>query len=176
MKNKSVQLAIVSPKMIERRILIVRGAKVLLDSDLAELYGVETKRLNEAVRRNRTRFPTDFMFQLDKSDFLNLKSQFATSSGYGGRRTAPYVFTEQGVAMLSSVLNSDRAIAVNIEIMRTFVKLRELLSHNAELARKLNDLEKKYDKQFRIVFDAIRQLMIPPKEKRGRIGFNTDGK
>jgi hypothetical protein len=148
---------------------------VLLDSDLAELYGVETRVLNQAVARNRARFPEDFMFQLSPEEFGDLKSQFVTSS-WGGRRTAPYAFTEQGVAMLSSVLHSKRAIAVNIEIMRAFVRLRELLSGHAELARRLDELEKKYDAQFRVVFDAIRQLMAPPATPpRRRIGFHAEG-
>ena len=151
----------------------------MLDTDLARLYGVSAKRLNEAVRRNRDRFPDDFIFQLTREeveeltrqiDTANLRSQFATSS-WGGRRYLPYAFTEQGVAMLSSVLRSKRAIQVNVEIMRAFVRLRRMLASNEELARKLAALEKKYDSQFRIVFDAIRELMAPPTPKRRRIGF-----
>ena len=159
---------------IERSILLVRGHKVMLDSDLAELYGVTTKRLNEKVRRNLSRFPEDFMFQLTDSETDLLRSQFATSKkGRGGRRYLPYAFTEQGVAMLSSVLNSERAIKVNIEIMRTFVRLRRILASHADLARKLEELEKKYDAQFKLVFDAIRQLMAPPEPEppMKRIGF-----
>jgi hypothetical protein len=157
---------------IEGLILLIRGHKVMLDSDLAELYGVTTKRLNEQVRRNLSRFPEDFMFQLTESETHLLRSQFATSKGgRGGRRYLPYAFTEQGVAMLSSVLNSGRAIKVNIEIMRAFVRLRQILASNKELAKRLDDLEKKYDAQFRVVFDAIRELMKPPESKKRPIGF-----
>jgi len=124
----------------------------MLDSDLAALYGVTTKRLNEQVRRNLKRFPADFMYQLSQEEFASLKSHFATSSSWGGKRTLPYVFTEQGIAMLSTVLNSDRAIDVNIQIMRTFVKLREMMASHKDLAKKLSDLEKKYDGQFQIVY------------------------
>jgi hypothetical protein len=144
----------------------------MLDADLAGLYGVTTKRLNEQVRRNRSRFPEDFMFQLTSTEAASLRSQIATSKkGRGGRRYAPYVFTEQGVAMLSTVLNSERAIQVNIEIMRAFVHLRQMLASNAQLAGKLNALEKKYDSQFRVVFEAIRELMTPPESKKRKIGF-----
>ncbi len=144
----------------------------MLDSTLAELYGVETKTLVRAVQRNRSRFPADFMFQLSPTEFANLRSQLGTSSSWGGRRYRPYVFTEQGVSMLSSVLKSERAIAVNIAILRAFVQLREMLSTHKDLARKLAEMEQKYDAQFKVVFDAIRELMIPPvpKSKR-RIGF-----
>jgi hypothetical protein len=144
----------------------------MLDADLAGLYGVTTKRLNEQVRRNRSRFPEDFMFQLTSTEAASLRSQIATSNkGRGGRRYAPYAFTEQGVAMLSTVLNSERAIQVNIEIMRAFVHLRQMLASNAQLARKLNALEKKYDSQFRVVFEAIRELMTPPEPNKRKIGF-----
>jgi len=164
--------ALIPPERIERSILLIRGHKVMLDSDLAELYGVTTKRLNEQVRRNLSRFPEDFMFQLTESETHLLRSQFATSKeGRGGRRYLPYAFTEQGVAMLSSVLNSERAIKVNIEIMRTFVRLRRILASHADLARKLDSLEKKYDTQFKVVFDAIRELMKPPETKKRPIGF-----
>ena len=142
-----------------------------LDADLAGLYGVATKVLLQAVRRNIDRFPSDFMFQLTKQEVAVLRSQSVTSREWGGRRYPPYAFSEQGVAMLSSVLNSDSAIKVNIEIMRAFVKLRRLLASNAELSRKLEELEKKYDAQFRVVFDAIRSLMAPPEPKRKSIGF-----
>jgi ORF6N domain len=162
---------------IERSIFLVRGHKVLLDVDLAALYGVPTKRLNEQVRRNRARFPEDFMFQLTAEEMASLRSQFATSNkGRGGRRYAPYAFTEQGVAMLSTVLNSERAIQVNIEIMRAFVRLRQMLASNAQLARKLAELEKKYDAQFKVVFDAIRQLMVRPEPKKRKIGFLVEEK
>ena len=144
----------------------------MLDADLAVLYGVSTKRLNEQVRRNRSRFPDDFMFQLTAEEVRSLRSQFATSKqGRGGRRYAPLVFTEQGIAMLSTVLNSERAIQVNIEIMRAFVRLRELVATHKDLARKLEALEKRYDAQFRVVFDAIRELMKPPESKKRKIGF-----
>ena len=144
----------------------------MLDADLAGLYGVTTKRLNEQVRRNRSRFPEDFMFQLTSTEAASLRSQIATSNeGRGGRRYAPYAFTEQSVAMLSTVLNSERAIQVNIEIMRAFVHLRQMLASNTQLARKLNALEKKYDSQFRVVFEAIRELMTPPEPNKRKIGF-----
>lgn len=150
-------------EIIENKIYLIRGHKVMLDRDLAELYGVETRVLNQAVRRNLDRFPEDFMFALTREEILNL-SQIVISSRI---KHAPnvFVFTEQGVAMLSSVLNSKRAVKVNIEIMRTFVKLRQMLTSNAELARKLAVMEKKYDAQFKVVFDAIRELMRPPSSK-----------
>ncbi len=144
----------------------------MLDSDLANLYGVETKRINERVKRNLERFPDDFIFQLTIAEYTDLRSQIATSS-WGGRRSLPYAFTEQGVAMLSSVLNSKRAVQVNIEIMRTFVRLRQLLLSNKDLSRQLDELEKKYDRQFKIVFDAIRQLMAPEIKPKHRIGFQA---
>jgi ORF6N domain len=162
---------------IEQSILVIRGHKVMLDEDLAKLYGVSTKVFNQAIKRHLNRFPDDFMFQLTDEEHSSLRSQIVTSKkGRGGRRTLPYAFTEQGVAMLSSVLNSQRAIDVNIAIMRTFVKLRELLMTHKDLARKLEAMEKKYDSQFKIVFDAIRQLMQPLEApvKKGRIGFMQD--
>ena len=158
---------------IQRSIYVVRGQKVMLDSELAILYGVETKTLVRAVKRNQDRFPEDFMFQLQDPEWENLRYQIGTSSSWGGRRFAPYVFTEQGVAMLSSVLNSARAVQVNIGIMRAFVKLRQMLASNAELARKLAAMEKKYDAQFKVVFDAIRQLMSPPEKPKREIGFHV---
>lgn len=159
---------------IERAIYLIRGEKVMLDRDLALLYGVETKALNRAVKRNVQRFPADFMFQLTAQEAEYLRCQIGTSSlSHGGRRYLPYVFSEQGVAMLSTVLNSERAILVNIEIMRAFVKLRQLLASNAELSRRLEELESKYDKQFRVVFDAIRQLMAAPVRDRKEIGFRS---
>jgi len=157
---------------IERSILLIRGHKVMLDADLAVLYAVSTKRLNEQVRRNRSRFPGDFMFQLTGEEVRSLRSQFATSKkGRGGRRYAPLVFTEQGIAMLSTVLNSERAIQVNIEIMRAFVRLREMIATHKDLARKLEALEKKYDAHFKVVFDAIRELMARPEPNKRKIGF-----
>jgi phage regulator Rha-like protein len=164
--------SIVPIELIERKIYFIRGQKVMLDSDLAELYGVPTKALLQAVKRNIKRFPADFMFPLKNQEVINLRSQFVTSSlGHGGRRYLPYAFTEQGVAMLSSVLNSERAIEVNILIVRAFVKLRELIASNKALAKRLDELEKKYDVQFKVVFDAIRQLMTPPEPKKRKIGF-----
>jgi hypothetical protein len=138
---------------------------------LAELYEVEPRALVQAVKRNIERFPPDFIFQLSKVEFQNLKSQIVTSNWGGLRRAAPYAFTEQGVAMLSSVLNSRRAVQVNIEIMRAFVRLRELMATHKDLVRRLNEMEKKYDAQFRVVFDAIRELMAPPTPKKRKIGF-----
>jgi len=166
--------AIVPLERIEGLILLIRGQKVMLDADLAALYGVETKALVQAVKRNIARFPEDFMFQLTKEEHASLRSQIVTSkpSGRGGRRYPPYAFTEQGVAMLSSVLRSPRAVQVNIQIMRTFVKLRRMLAAHEQLARKLAALERKYDHQFKVVFDAIRELMTPPEpKKKRRIGF-----
>jgi hypothetical protein len=159
---------------IESRILLIRGQKVILDADLAALYEVEAKALNQAVKRNTKRFPEDFMFQLTAEEAGVLRSQIVTlKTGRGRhRKYLPYAFTEQGIAMLSSVLRSERAILVNIEIMRAFVRLRQMLVSNAQLARKLAALEGKYDAQFKIVFDAIRKLMIPPEQKRRAIGFS----
>jgi hypothetical protein len=165
------KVLIASIEQIESRIFVIRGQKVMLSMRLAELYEVEPRALVQAVKRNIERFPEDFMFQLGPEEFANLKSQIVISS-WGGIRAAPYAFTEQGVSMLSSVLRSDRAIQVNIEIMRAFVRLRQILASNAELAGKLAALEKKYDIQFKAVFDAIRQLMTPLDTKKKRpIGF-----
>lgn len=159
-------------KTIENKIFLIRGKKVMLDKDLALLYEVPTKRPNEQVKRNIKRFPDDFMVQLSKEEYYSLRSQFATLKRGQHRKYLPYAFTEQGVAMLSSVLNSERAIQVNIQIMRTFTKLREIFATHKDLQRKIEDMESKYDKQFKIVFEAIRQLLEPPPEKpKGRIGF-----
>jgi hypothetical protein len=159
---------------VERRILLIRQQKVLLDYDLASLYGVETRALKQAVRRNRDRSPDDFMFTLTDEETGALVSQCVIPGRGRLGGAAPYAFTEQGVAMLSSVLRSPRAVQVNIAIMRAFVRLRELLLSNAELARKLADLEQKYDAQFRAVFEAIRQLMAPPAAKpKSEIGFHV---
>jgi len=163
--------SLVPVERIERAILLIRSRNVMLDADLAALYEVETRVLVQAVKRNLERFPEDFMFQLTQEEFAILRSQSVTSSDWGGRRYPPYVFTEQGVAMLSSVLRSSRAIQVNIEIMRAFIRLRKMLASHTELARKLDALERKYDAQFKVVFDAIRQLMAPPELKRRPIGF-----
>jgi len=149
----------VSLNVIESKIFLIRGRKVMIDSDLAELYAVETKNLNKAVHRNIERFPGDFMFQLDMEETELLRFQIGTSKAKGGRRYLPYVFTQEGISILSGVLNSDRAVLVNIAIMRTFVKLREMIANHEELARKLSDLEEKYDSQFESVFAAIRELM-----------------
>ena len=189
--------AIIPVERIERAILLVRGQKVMLDSDLAALYGVPAKALNRAVTRNRTRFPDDFMFQLTAEEFRHLRCQSGTSNlvtppldsqtvtdfrsqsvtskkGRGGRRYRPYAFTEQGVAMLSSVLRSERAVQVNISVMRAFVRLREILVSHADLARKLDELEARYDAQFKVVFDALRELTTPPEaDPRRRIGFDV---
>lgn len=167
--------SIIPAERIERAILLVRGEKIMLDADLARLYGVETRVLVQAVKRNVDRFPRDFMFQLTKDEFDDLRSQTVTSSQWGGRRYPPYAFTEQGVAMLSSVLRSKRAVQANVEIMRAFVRLRRMLASHEDLARKLAALEGKYDARFKAVFEAIRQLMAPPAEpKRKRIGFATE--
>lgn len=191
--------ALLPAERIERRVLLLRGEKVILDVHLAELYEVSTKVLNQAVKRNPERFPSDFLFKLTPQETeLVLKSQIVTSNlenednalttkgilrsqsvtskrvGSGGRRYSPYAFTEQGVAMLSSVLRSSRAVQVNIEIMRTFVRLRQMIAGHADLARKLSAIEKKYDAQFKIVFDAIRELMTPPTADEVReMGFHT---
>ena len=161
---------------IESKILLIRGKKVMLDMGLAELYGVETRSLIQAVKRNSDRFPEDFMFKLTEKEFEILRSQFVISS-WGGRRHYPYAFTEQGVAMLSGVLSSKRAVQANIQIMRTFTKLKEIITSNKELAHKLNQLESrinKHDSEIQSIFEAIRQLMIPPVKPKKRIGFCTE--
>ncbi len=165
---------IIPVELIERKIYLIRGHKVMIDRDLAEMYGVETRVLNQSVRRNSDRFPDDFMFALTRDEIMNL-SQIVISSRI---KHAPnvFVFTEQGVAMLSSVLNSKRAVQVNIAIIRVFVKLREMIASNKDLSRRLDDLEKKYDAQFKVVFDAIRQLMTPQVAQKGEIGFRAPGK
>ena len=161
---------------IERAVLRLRGLNVMLDRDLAELYGVDVKVLNQAVSRNRERFPDDFMFELTRRETASLRSQFVTLKKGRGRhrKYLPYAFTEQGVAMLSSVLRSPRAVSVNIEIMRVFVRLRGVLASHADLARKVDALQDKYDDQFDVVFEAIRGLMAPPPRQRKRIGFRAD--
>lgn len=172
---------VVSVEQITQSILVFRGHKVLLDEGLAALYAVATKVLLQAVKRNIRRFPADFMFQLNAAEWAVLRSQNVTSTLRGGRRYAPYVFTEQGVAMLSSILSSERAIDINIEIMRAFVKLRELLSSNRELARRFAQLETRLDKKLTehdqaiaAILSAIRELMNPPPPKRRGIGFTAD--
>ena len=163
---------LIPQEVVEKRIYLIRQQKVMIDRDLAELYGVETRVLNQAVKRNINRFPEDFMFALTRDEIMDL-SQIVISPKI---KHAPnvFVFTEQGVAMLSSVLNSDRAVQVNIEIMRTFVKLRKMLASNVQLARKLKTLEKRYDEQFKVVFEAIYSLMEAPAKKKQKIGFKRD--
>ena len=171
---KKSEKALVPQETIESKIFFLRGRREMLDRDLAILYGVETRALNQAARRNVRRFPEDFMFQLTKEEMESWKSQIVISNREKmGLRRRPYAFTEQGVAMLSSVLNSDRAIQVNIQIMRTFTKLREMLMAHKDLKRKIEDMEKKYDYQFKIVFDAIKQLLEPPTEPKSKIGFRA---
>ena len=159
--------------MIESKILFMRGKKVMLDRDLASLYGVEIKALNQAVKRNIERFPEDFMFQLNKKEAEFLRSQFVTLKRGQHRKYLPYAFTENGIAMLSSVLNSQRAIHVNIQIMRTFTKLRQFMASHKELRDKIEQMENKYDHQFRIVFDAIKKLLEPPEKPKKSIGFHS---
>ena len=159
-------------KRVERAVLRVREHNIMLDADLAALYQVDVRALNQAVKRNRSRFPVDFMFRLTDREATTLRSQTVTAKmGRGGRRSAPYAFTEQGVAMLSSVLRSARAVHVNIAIMRAFVRLRQEIASNSHLARKLSELEEKYDTQFTVVFEAIRELMVPRSPAKRRIGF-----
>ena len=167
----SENASIVPMERVEQAIYLIRGQKVMLDRDLAALYDVETRVLNQAVKRNEKRFPADFMFELTREEIQNL-SQFVISSTFK-HTPRVLVFTEQGVAMLSGILKSDRAVEVNIAIMRTFVKLRRMLESNTELSKRLDDLESKYDEQFRMVFEAIRELMIPPEPKKNPIGFHV---
>lgn len=162
---------LVPAERIEKRILLLRGYKVILDSDLADLYEVEVKQLKRQVRRNIDRFPADFMFELSKQEYESLRRHFGTLKRGEHSKYLPYAFTEQGIAMLSSVLRSKRAVHVNIEIMRAFVRLREMMASHKDLARKLEALEKKYDAQFKVVFEAIRQLMTPSEPKKRKIGF-----
>ena len=166
---------LVPQEIIESKIYLLRGKKVMMDRDLAILYGVETKVLNQAVKRNLKRFPDDFMFQLNQDEALALsRSQFVTLKKGQNIKYLPYAFAENGVAMLSSVLNSERAIEVNIQIMRTFTKLREMLATHKDLQKKIDDMEKKYDHQFKIVFDAIKQLLAPPEAKKRKIRFKRE--
>jgi len=163
--------SLIPQEIIENKILLIRGKKIMLDMDLARLYGIETKTFNRAVKRNLERFPEEFMFQLNQSETKNLRYQIGTSS-WGGRRYLPYAFTEYGVAMLSSVLNSKKAIQVNIQIIKTFVRLRELIVSNKELRQKIEELEKKNEKKFKVIFDVIRRLLdAGKKEPAGKIGF-----
>jgi hypothetical protein len=173
--NRSMADAfLIKAERIERRVLRLRGQHVMLDEDLATLYRVDVKALNQAVKRNRDRFPSDFMFRLTAQETKSLRSHIVTSKGgRGGRRNAPYAFTEQGVAMLSSVLRSALAIRVNLQIMRAFVTLRRVLESRGDLANRLDELEDKYDQQFAVVFQAIRKLRTPPRPTRSRIGFRV---
>lgn len=175
LEEKKTSLELIAAPAIEKRIFVVRERQVMLDEDLADLYGVETKRLIQQVKRNLKRFPKDFMFQLNKVEAEALRSQIATSNdGRGGRRYAPYVFTEQGVAMLSAVLRSDRAIAVNIEIMRVFVELRRVASSYAALEERLEEIERElggHDEQLNQIFGALRQLISPPDRPKRPVGF-----
>lgn len=168
-------LVTVPIERIEKAIFLIRGQKVMLDRELASLYEVSTRVFNQAVKRHRDRFPADFMFQLtmEEAQALRSRSQSVILKRGQNIKYRPYAFTEHGILMLSSVLNSERAVQVNIEIMRTFVRLRRMLGSNAELARKLEEMERKYDHQFKVVFDAIRQLMTPPEPKRKQIGFHA---
>ena len=179
---------LVSVENIKKVIFQIRGQKVILDTDLARLYGVETKVLNQAVKRHGDRFPDDFAFRLTRHEVANLKSQFVTSSSdenwsqiltsssHGGKRKLPLAFTEHGALMAANVLRAPRAVQMSVYVVRAFVRLRHMLASHADLARKLEELEKRYDAQFRIVFDAIRQLMKNPETKRGQIGFRTKEK
>jgi len=169
---------LIANEKIEAKILVLRGQRVMLDSDLATLYDVTTFNLNKAVKRNLERFPDDFMFQLSESEFQNLRFQNGISSSHGGRRHPPYVFTEQGVAMLSSVLHSDRAIRMNVEIMRVFVKLRKMIGTHEELARKIGELEKKVrgqDNEIKVIFATINTMLHPVQKKKPQIGFKKAG-
>ena len=181
---KSTKAVIVPDELIMNNIYLIRGQKVMIDHDLAKLYQVEKKRLNEQVSRNKERFPEDFMFQLSKEEFQNLKSQIATSSlpagkaGWGGLRKLPYAFTEQGVAMLSGILNSSTAIRVNIQIIRVFTKMRELLMTNKDILLQLEKVEKKltkHDDEIILIFNYLKKLLNPPQTPRERIGFRKEG-
>jgi len=165
---KNDKISILPVERIETKIFLIRGRKVMMDRDLAELYGVETKMLNRAVRRNIDRFPDDFMFQMNKQEVENWKYQFGTSS-WGGSRKAPLLFTEPGVAMLSGVLNSERAIQVNIQIIRTFIKLREMIAGNKDLRIKIEELERKYNKYFKVIFETIKSLSEDKKDQNKQI-------
>jgi len=173
-KTQMKHSSLVPVERIERTIYLIRGEKVILDADLARLYGVTTARLNQQVSRNLERFPADFMFQLTAEEFKALMLQTATSKkGRGGRRKLPLVFTEHGAIMAANVLNNARAIQASVEVVRAFVRLRQMLASNAELSRRLDELENKYDRNFKVVFDAIRQLMSPPPPSRKPIGFRS---
>jgi len=169
--KKIIPTKIILQEIIQNKIFLIRGKKVMLDKDLAELYGVTTSALIQAVKRNIKRFPRDFMYQITRQEVMSLKSHFVISKGRGGTRKLPFAFTEHGILMLSSVLNSERAILVNIEIMRTFTKLRELMAGHKELKHKIDEMEEKYDYQFKVVFEAIKQLLDPPPKSKEPLGF-----
>jgi len=172
MKRKA---PLVANEQIVKSIVVLRGKKVMLDRDLAKLYLVQTKVLVQAVKRNISRFPVDFMFKLSEREHQRLRSQIVTSNARGGRRTMPYAFTEEGIAMLSSVLRSARAIAVNIEIMRAFVRLRELVDEHRDLAQRIKAMQRRYDANFDVVFEAIHDLLEPPAKPKRRVGYLTAG-
>ena len=169
----SKALATIPIERVEQAIILIRGEKVILDSDLASLYGVDTRSLIQALKRNGRRFPADFVFQLTKDEFKSLRSQTVIAKGRGGRRSLPYAFTEHGAIMAANVLNSERAVEASVEVVRAFVRLRQIVLSNRELARKVEELERKYDAQFKVVFDAIKALMKPPEPKRNQIGFHA---
>jgi len=168
----NISKSVIPQEIIEKKIFLIRGRKVMLDKDLAELYGVTTSQLTRQVRRNLERFPDDFLLELTKEEFENLMCQFGISR-WGGTRKLPFAFTEQGIAMLSGVLHSSRAIQVNIQIMRVFVRIKEMIMSHKDLARKMEELEKKYDGQFRVVFEAIRRLMTEEQKPKTPIGFHV---
>jgi phage regulator Rha-like protein len=173
MKRKAETTKIITQEIIQSKIFLIRGKKVMLDKDLAELYGVTTYDLKRAVRRNQSRFPADFMFELTQQEYSALRRHFGALKRGAHSKYLPYAFTEHGILMLSSVLNSERAIQVNIQIMKTFTKLRELMIEHRELKQKIEEMEKKYDGQFRVVFKAIKQLVQTPQNPRRQIGFHT---
>ena len=172
MQSRSLKVSVIPEEKIESKIYFIRGHKIMLDVDLAQLYDVQTGMLNRSVKRNLERFPDEFMFRLTPAEYQNLRCQTGISSAWGGRRYLPLAFTEKCVAMLSSALNSRRAIQVNIQIMKTFTKLRQMLLSHAELRRKVENMERKYDHQFREVFDAIRKLLEPGTKPKRQIGFH----
>ena len=174
--HKSKAVMSVPVERVEKAILLIRGEKVILDTNLAALYDVQTRSLLQALKRNSERFPSDFVFQLTRKEFDSLRSQSVISKGRGGRRYLPYAFTEHGALMAANVLNSKTAVQASVQVVRAFIRLRQMLASNEELASKLSDLEHKYDAQFRVVFDAIRQLMTPPEPQRKQIGFTTSTK
>lgn len=177
MKDREKLESVVPVERIEKAILLIRGQKVMLDSELAQIYGTTTKRLNEQVKRNLNRFPEDFMFQLSDQEFRTVRSQFATTKSFSKTRVPPYAFTEHGAVMLASVLSTPIAVNASIQIVRAFVRLREMLLSNKELSRKLSDMERKYDAQFKVVFRSIHELMKPVEtKKKGSLGFRLNSR